>query len=65
VALVGDFMLVRDSKDADGPVLCFIADSWDAFIVGANNGIFDEGSWTRSAEQRELRVALADFKSSI
>jgi Domain of unknown function (DUF397) len=23
---------VRDSKDADGPVLCFSADEWQAFV---------------------------------
>jgi hypothetical protein len=32
---------VRDSKDSDGPVLCFTTDEWRAFIGGARNGEFD------------------------
>ena len=32
---------VRDSKDPDGPVLCFTPDEWRAFIGGARNGEFD------------------------
>lgn len=32
---------VRDSKDADGPILRFTADEWHAFIGGVRNGEFD------------------------
>jgi hypothetical protein len=29
---------VRDSKDADGPVLRFTREEWDAFTAGIRNG---------------------------
>jgi Domain of unknown function (DUF397) len=32
---------VRNSKDAQGPVLRFTADEWDAFLGGVRNGEFD------------------------
>jgi Domain of unknown function (DUF397) len=32
---------VRDSKDAEGPVLRFTPDEWRAFLGGARNGEFD------------------------
>jgi hypothetical protein len=32
---------VRDSKDAEGPVLRFTPDEWHAFLGGARNGEFD------------------------
>lgn len=32
VAFVGDAVWVRDSKDADGPVLTFSKDEWRAFL---------------------------------
>ena len=41
VALVGGQILVRDSKDPDGPRLCFAATEWAAFISGAKAGEFD------------------------
>jgi uncharacterized protein DUF397 len=34
-------VLVRDSKDSDGPVLRFTPDEWRAFLVGARLGEFD------------------------
>ena len=32
---------VRNSRDAEGAVLRFTSDEWDAFIGGAHNGEFD------------------------
>jgi len=32
---------VRDSKDPDGPILCFAAAEWTAFIAGVKDGEFD------------------------
>jgi Domain of unknown function (DUF397) len=32
---------VRDSKDAEGPVLRFTPDEWRAFLGGVRNGEFD------------------------
>ncbi len=32
---------VRDSKDAEGPVLRFTSDEWRAFLGGVRNGEFD------------------------
>ena len=34
-------VLVRDSKDADGPVLRFAAPGWRGFIAGVRDGEFD------------------------
>jgi len=34
-------MAVRDSKDPDGPILCFTAAEWEAFVVGVKDGEFD------------------------
>lgn len=39
--LSGDLIMVRDSKDAKGPVLGFTPAEWDAFIGGVRNGEFD------------------------
>lgn len=36
-----DEVLVRDSKDPDGPVLTFTRAEWTAFILGAKVGEFD------------------------
>jgi hypothetical protein len=33
-------VLVRDSKDPDGPVLQFTAEEWDSFLRGARAGEF-------------------------
>ncbi len=41
VAFVGDAIVVRDSKDVDGPVLVFTPSEWDAFVDGAKDGEFD------------------------
>jgi hypothetical protein len=41
VAFVGEAILVRDSKDPDGPALVFTASEWDAFVNGAKDGEFD------------------------
>ena len=37
----GGGVLVRDSKDTDGPVLQFTPAEWDAFLSGARDGEFD------------------------
>lgn len=34
-------VLVRDSKDPDGPRLRFTAREWAAFVAGARDGEFD------------------------
>ena len=34
-------VLVRDSKDAEGPVLSFAATEWTGFIAGIRAGEFD------------------------
>jgi hypothetical protein len=34
-------VVVRDSKDPDGPRLTFAAASWSAFLAGAKTGEFD------------------------
>jgi Domain of unknown function (DUF397) len=40
VAMSGDDVLLRDSKDANSPVLRFTADEWTAFVAGVNAGEF-------------------------
>lgn len=40
-ALPDGGMAVRDSKDADGPMLIFAADEWAAFTAGVRAGEFD------------------------
>lgn len=40
VAKSGGDVLVRDSKNPDGPVLEFTGDEWAAFIAGAAAGEF-------------------------
>ncbi|MFL6115787.1 MAG: DUF397 domain-containing protein [Catenulispora sp.] len=37
----GAQILIRDSKDPDGPVLVFTRDEWIAFLDGAKAGEFD------------------------
>ena len=39
--LQGD-VVVRDSKDAGGPVLRFTPAEWDAFLDGVKRGEFDD-----------------------
>lgn len=41
VANVPTAVLVRDSKDVDGPVLAFAAPDWSGFIAGVRAGEFD------------------------
>ena len=40
-SLPGGAIGVRDSKDAEGPVLRFTPDEWRAFLGGARTGEFD------------------------
>lgn len=40
VAASPEQILVRDSKDQDGPVLTFTPAEWDAFVKGAKAGEF-------------------------
>ena len=42
VALLGDGVAVRDSKDPDGPVLRFTRAEWAAFTDGVRAGEFGE-----------------------
>lgn len=41
VALVGDHVALRDSKNPGGPALVFDRGEWDAFTAGAKDGEFD------------------------
>lgn len=41
VADLGTQVVVRDSKDPDGPTLTFTRAEWEAFIAGAKDGEFD------------------------
>lgn len=41
VAQQDDAVLVRDSKDRDGPVLTFTPAEWAAFLDGARKGEFE------------------------
>jgi hypothetical protein len=41
VAVDGDRVAVRDSKDRGGPVLLFTPDEWEAFLAGARDREFD------------------------
>ncbi|HEY2668875.1 MAG TPA: DUF397 domain-containing protein [Rugosimonospora sp.] len=41
VAILGDAVAVRDTKDRSGPVLVFTPAEWDAFVAGAKDGEFD------------------------
>lgn len=41
VGFVTAEVLLRDSKDPDGPVLRFTADEWNAFLAGVRAGEFD------------------------
>lgn len=34
-------VLIRDSKDPEGPVLVFSPDEWQAFTAGVRDGEFD------------------------
>jgi hypothetical protein len=39
--LSDDFIRIRDSKDAKGPILRFTPAEWDAFLGGVRMGEFD------------------------
>lgn len=39
----GSVVMVRDSKDPQGPVLVFSLDEWRAFAAGVKAGEFDLG----------------------
>jgi hypothetical protein len=41
VGFVTTEVLMRDSKDPNGPVLHFTPDEWRAFIAGVKDGEFD------------------------
>jgi len=41
VALAGESVLLRDSKDQLGPSLRFTPEEWSAFLVGVRSGEFD------------------------
>lgn len=41
VAHDGTHVLVRDSKNPDGPILSFDATEWGAFVAGVKAGKFD------------------------
>lgn len=34
-------IIVRDSKDPDGPILEFTPEEWTSFVIGVKNGEFD------------------------
>jgi Domain of unknown function (DUF397) len=40
VASLKDEIVVRDSKDPDGPVLRFTREEWEAFVGGVEDGDF-------------------------
>ncbi|NUR73358.1 MAG: DUF397 domain-containing protein [Hamadaea sp.] len=40
VASLKDEIVIRDSKDPDGPVLHFTRDEWTAFVDGVRDGDF-------------------------
>jgi Domain of unknown function (DUF397) len=39
-AVIGDDVVVRDSKAPDGPILRFNRAEWDAFVTGVQHGEF-------------------------
>jgi hypothetical protein len=41
VAPVTPGVLVRDSKDLDGPVIGYSLESWNSFVIQARTGSFD------------------------
>ena len=44
VARMGNQILVRDSKNEDGPILTFHQAEWTAFLEGARRGEFNSAS---------------------
>ena len=43
--LPGGAIGVRNSRDAEGPVLRFTSGEWRAFLGGVRNGEFDGSGW--------------------
>lgn len=41
VARYYGYVLMRDSKNSDGPRLVFSRTEWDEFLAGAKQGVFD------------------------
>lgn len=42
IAFVDGYVGMRNGADPDGPVLVFTPEEWDAFVLGAKDGEFDE-----------------------
>lgn len=42
VARRAGVIVVGDTKQPDGPVLCYTIQEWDAFLDGAKKGEFDD-----------------------
>lgn len=42
IAFVDGYIAMRNSADPDGTVLVFTPAEWDAFVLGAKDGEFDE-----------------------
>jgi len=42
VAVAGDVIALRDSKNQDGAVLIYSTDEWTAFVEGVKSGDFDD-----------------------
>ncbi|MDQ3154860.1 MAG: DUF397 domain-containing protein [Actinomycetota bacterium] len=42
IAFVDDHIAMRNSADPDGPALIFTPAEWEAFVLGAKDGEFDE-----------------------
>ncbi len=42
VAFVDGYVGMRNGADPEGPVLVFTPEEWDAFVLGAKDGEFDE-----------------------
>lgn len=45
-------VLLRDSKDPDGPTFRFTSAEWVAFTAGVRDGEFDTAALTAKASQR-------------
>ena len=41
IASAADRIVIRDSKDPDGPILVYTSAEFSAFLEGARNGEFD------------------------
>lgn len=66
VSIDGQHVLVRDSKDPDGPVLRFTPSEWDCFLAGVRQGEFDRirlltrtRRWVRRRTRGSREPALA------